>query len=133
MVQNLTREESQQLYSWIDEIPLSRPKRNIHRDFSDGVLTAEIVKHYFPKLVEIHNYSAANARPQKVYNWNTLNTKVFKKFGFQVTPEDVEAIVSSEPGVIERVLFSMQAKMSLYRQRLSERQDSRSEVNEPQG
>lgn len=28
--------ELQELYSWIDGIPLSRPKRNIARDFSDG-------------------------------------------------------------------------------------------------
>lgn len=26
----------QELYTWIDEIPLSRPKKNITRDFSDG-------------------------------------------------------------------------------------------------
>lgn len=24
------------LYEWLDEIPLSRPKRNLYRDFSDG-------------------------------------------------------------------------------------------------
>jgi hypothetical protein len=24
------------LYNWVDEIPLSRPKRNIARDFADG-------------------------------------------------------------------------------------------------
>ena len=28
----------QDLYSWIDQIPLSRPKRRIERDFSDGGL-----------------------------------------------------------------------------------------------
>jgi len=26
----------QQIYTWIDEVPLSRPKKNIARDFSDG-------------------------------------------------------------------------------------------------
>ena len=26
----------QLIYNWVDEIPLSRPKRNIARDFSDG-------------------------------------------------------------------------------------------------
>ncbi len=26
----------QELYTWIDGIPLSRPKKNISRDFSDG-------------------------------------------------------------------------------------------------
>ena len=43
------RQHLYMLYAWVDEIPLSRPKRNIARDFSDGVLTAEIVAHYFPK------------------------------------------------------------------------------------
>ena len=28
--------ELEDLYSWIDGIPLTRPKRNISRDFSDG-------------------------------------------------------------------------------------------------
>jgi hypothetical protein len=32
----LTDEELQKIYVWIDSIPLSRPKRNIARDFSDG-------------------------------------------------------------------------------------------------
>ena len=32
----MNEEELQKLYTWIDEIPLSRPKRNITRDFSDG-------------------------------------------------------------------------------------------------
>lgn len=32
----LDEEEMQQIYNWVDEIPLSRPKRNIGRDFADG-------------------------------------------------------------------------------------------------
>ena len=32
----LDEEEMQAIYNWVDEIPLSRPKRNIARDFSDG-------------------------------------------------------------------------------------------------
>lgn len=28
--------ELEQLYTWIDSIPLSRPKKSIARDFSDG-------------------------------------------------------------------------------------------------
>lgn len=103
----------QALYEWVDSVPLSRPKRNITRDFADGgtpacggsarrpllpahcrrqpphhatprhhlpfpraVLTAEIVHHYFPKLVELHNYSPAHNSVQKMYNWQTLNQKV---------------------------------------------------------
>ena len=32
----MSDEDFQNLYAWIDEIPLSRAKRNITRDFSDG-------------------------------------------------------------------------------------------------
>ena len=49
-------DELSELYAWVDTIPLSRPKKSIARDFSDGVLAAEIVHHYFPRLVELHNY-----------------------------------------------------------------------------
>ena len=35
-IQPLDEEEMQIIYNWVDEIPLSRPKRNIARDFSDG-------------------------------------------------------------------------------------------------
>ena len=63
---NLDEEELHAIYSWIDEIPLSRPKKNIARDFSDGVLMAEVVKHFFPKMVELHNYPTANRNDQKI-------------------------------------------------------------------
>lgn len=69
----LDDETLQRVYAWIDEIPLSRPKKSISRDFSDGILAAEVVAFYFPKLVQMHNYSAANSIKQKQYNWSTLN------------------------------------------------------------
>ena len=33
---DLTDEELQRVYCWVDSIQLSRPKRNISRDFADG-------------------------------------------------------------------------------------------------
>ena len=112
---DVAEDELQSLYSWIDEIPLSRPKRNIARDFSDGVLMAEIVQHYFPKLVELHNYSSANGAQQKMYNWNTLNQKVFKRLGFTVSRQDCDAVVNCVAGSIERVLKLVKVKISKFR------------------
>lgn len=31
-----TEAELQAIYEWVDSVPLSRPKRNIARDFADG-------------------------------------------------------------------------------------------------
>ena len=39
---NLSEMELNEIYNWVDEIPLSRPKKNIARDFSDGCQIAEV-------------------------------------------------------------------------------------------
>jgi len=33
---DIDEEDMQMIYNWVDEIPLSRPKKNIGRDFADG-------------------------------------------------------------------------------------------------
>jgi hypothetical protein len=43
------------------------------------VFAAEIMKHYFPKMVDLHNYTAASSSAQKLSNWNTLNRTHSKK------------------------------------------------------
>lgn len=78
---------------------------------------AEVVNHYFPKLVEMHNYSAANSVRQKLYNWSTLNQKVLKKISYQIAKPDVDAIVNCKPGVVEAVLMQLQSKMAAFRAR----------------
>lgn len=114
---DISEEELHTLYTWVDEIPLSRPKRNIARDFSDGVLMAETIKHYFPNLVELHNYSPANAVTQKMYNWETLNTRVFKRLGFSVPRAEAESVANCVPGAVERVLKLVKVKMATYKAR----------------
>uniref|UniRef100_A0A3Q3WJF8 Calponin-homology (CH) domain-containing protein n=1 Tax=Mola mola TaxID=94237 RepID=A0A3Q3WJF8_MOLML len=107
MDRELNEEELQDLYAWIDNIPLSRPKRHITRDFSDGVMAAEVVKYFFPKLVDLHNYVPANSTQQKLSNWNHLSRKVFSKLNFHVPEETVKRIVLSTAGVIEPVLNAL--------------------------
>lgn len=107
----LTEEDLHELYLWVDDIPISRPKRNIARDFSDGLCVAEVVKHFFPKLVEMHNYTSANATSQKLINWDTLNKRVFRKMNFEVPPEEVRDITSAVPGAIERFLRALRTKI----------------------
>ncbi|KAG7402303.1 Sperm flagellar protein 1 [Phytophthora boehmeriae] len=113
----LDDETLQRVYAWIDEIPLSRPKKSIARDFSDGILAAEVVAFYFPKLVQMHNYSAANSLKQKQYNWNTLNRKVFKKLHISLSKQDIDDLVQSHPGAIEHLLVKLQLKIANYREK----------------
>ncbi|XP_064631495.1 sperm flagellar protein 1-like isoform X10 [Lineus longissimus] len=99
------------LYTWVDEIPLSRPKRNITRDFSDGVMAAELIKFYFPKLVEVHNYTPANATKQKEENWYLLNRKVLKKLNMELSEDVIRSIATNKPSTVERVLLIMRSKI----------------------
>eukprot|EP00916_Digyalum_oweni_P026655 GHVL01043755.1.p1 GENE.GHVL01043755.1~~GHVL01043755.1.p1 ORF type:complete len:227 (+),score=49.33 GHVL01043755.1:57-737(+) len=110
-------EELQNLYNWVDEIPLSRPKRNIARDFADGVLMAEIVSNAFPRLVDIHNYSPANSLSQKCYNWNTLNQKTFRRMGFRLHQDDIDDVANAVQGAIEKVLLLVQKKLACFKKR----------------
>ncbi|OCT99085.1 sperm flagellar protein 1-like [Xenopus laevis] len=111
MAVEFEEEALQELYSWVDKIPLSRPKRNIARDFSDGVLAAELVKFYFPKLVEMHNYVPANSISQKLSNWTILNRKVLSKLSFSVPDDVIRKIVQCSPGVVELVLITLRQKI----------------------
>eukprot|EP00730_Choanoeca_flexa_P019262 TRINITY_DN9404_c0_g3_i1.p1 TRINITY_DN9404_c0_g3~~TRINITY_DN9404_c0_g3_i1.p1 ORF type:complete len:223 (+),score=31.22 TRINITY_DN9404_c0_g3_i1:135-803(+) len=114
--------ELQHLYAWIDKIPLSRPKRNITRDFSDGVMLAEVVHHFAPRLVELHNYSPASSSKQKLDNWHTLNAKVFRKLGLTVPESVIKGVTSNKPGVVEVVLSNLRIKIEQYLQRAQSRE-----------
>ena len=54
IVPQITEEEMQEVYNWVDEIPLSRPKKNIARDFSDcGKLILNIKNVYWTNISDI--------------------------------------------------------------------------------
>ena len=94
----------------VDSIPLSRPKKSINRDFSDGVLMAEVIAHFNPKIVSVHNYPPSNAVSKKIINWNTLYMKVLKKIGIHLTKNEIEELANSVPNAIERLLYQILIK-----------------------
>jgi hypothetical protein len=114
---DLTEEQLRAIYTWIDAIPLSRPKKNMARDFSDGILLAEVIATYFPTLVDLHNYPPANSTKQKLYNFETLNQKVLRKLSYSIPRATIDDIVNCKPGTIESVLNAIQFKMAKYREK----------------
>ncbi|XP_037660827.1 sperm flagellar protein 1-like isoform X2 [Choloepus didactylus] len=99
------------LYAWLDALPLSRPKRHLARDFSDGVMLAEIVKHFCPRLVDLHNYVPSSNTDQKLANWSTLNRKVLHKLRLGVSEVDIRRVVSNTPGAVEPILCALREKV----------------------
>ena len=110
MINDLDQKVLHDLYAWVDSIPLSRPKRNISRDFSDGVLIAEVISFHFPKYVDLHNFPSCNKIDGKRNNWHLLNWKVFSKFSFKITDDVIESLVNARPGTIEKLLLLLRSK-----------------------
>ena len=108
-MEQLTDDQLDELYQWVDTIPLSRRKRNLVRDFSDGVLMAEVISHFYPKMVDLFNYSQALRVDSKIYNWKTLNTKVLKKLSMGLDTETIINLANSKPGVIEKVIWKFKS------------------------
>jgi hypothetical protein len=86
----LERSSTLEVCDWLESIPLSRPLRNISRDFSDCVLVAELVRYFKPAYVSLHNFPSASSFKQKVLNWDTLNMKVMRKLGMRLTRSDID-------------------------------------------
>ena len=112
--------EIQEMLEWIDKVPLSRPKRNFSRDFSDGVLAAEVVKFYYPKLVDMHNYPSANSNQQKIMNWRMLNNKVLKKLGTKLSDSIIEGSAASSMGFAEQAMVIIMHKIKTITQQQPE-------------
>lgn len=100
-----------QLYKWIDSHTISRQKKNLNRDFSDAIPMAEILKHHFPKIVDLHNYSPKNALAQKVANWEMLNRRVLNKIRINLSSQEMEDLAKATPGAVEKLLSVIKLKL----------------------
>lgn len=111
---NLTPEEDEKLthiYSWVDSVDYSKPKKDINRDFADGVCLAELIKSIYPSIVELHNYPCASSTKQKQQNWNTLNRKVLKKIGVNLSQKEIDDVIACKKFAIEQILAKVYNKI----------------------
>ncbi len=96
-------EELDEIHAWVDGFRFSREKKNIRRDFSDGILIGEIVSSVDPKLVDL--------KP------------TFSRMGFRFSEEDVDGVINSKPLAIEHVLRILRVKIEMYIKQKHERRD----------
>ena len=118
MSNQLDENEMLEMYEWVDSFTLSNPKKIISRDFSDGVLYAELIKKNIPNLVQLVNYVPTMNNEQKKINWNTLNKKVLSKLGFQISKSDIEGIIQCKSFLIEKVLIKLYKKIKEYKDKM---------------
>lgn len=123
----LNDETLEELYEWIDKIPLSRQKKRIERDFADGYCVGEIIKHFLPSLIDMHMLTPAYNLQQKLANWGILNSKIFNRFGLNVPLAITQHISNARPGYIEVFLYNLRYKIE---EKLSENETHRAHKSE---
>ncbi|KAK2575835.1 hypothetical protein KPH14_007210 [Odynerus spinipes] len=109
-------DHSKELCAWIESIPFPKAKKylsplSFYRDLSDAVLLAEILKLYYPRYVDLHNYISASNLLLKKENWNTLNRKVLSKIDVKITKEVINQLANGNPGAIDKLLFEIKYKI----------------------
>ncbi|XP_078040038.1 uncharacterized protein LOC144471649 isoform X2 [Augochlora pura] len=124
--EKISEEQKEQLHTWIATIPFSKPSRNLVRDFADAVLMAELLKVYYPRYVDLHNYVPANNFITKKENWNILNRKVLSKIDMKLSKDTINQLANYQPGAIEHLLMDLWTKLS----KDPEHQDSLSNIRE---
>ena len=108
-----------ELYVWVDALRLTaKPKKHFARDFSDGVLVAEIVHQSRVArdngvVVSMHNYPVKNSFKGKMENWETLNAKVLRSAALrcELTREEMSAVARCEKDAAEKVLLKIKTAL----------------------
>lgn len=106
--------DTMKILEWVDSANLSKTKKNLARDFSDGVLLAELLNTHVPSLVDMHNYTTSSNTQQKKANWLLLNKKVLNKIGYDLSEEEIDNLVSCKSNYIESLLKSIFVLVSKY-------------------
>ena len=78
-MQEFTQEDIREVYEWVDTFNLSKIKKNIARDFSDGVLVFEILKPFYPDYVLLNSIISTNNRNTKKTNWEFIRSCLRRK------------------------------------------------------
>lgn len=72
---------------------------------------AELLKLYYPRHVELHNYAPASSLHAKRENWSTLNRKVLSKLDMKLNKDTIHHLANASQGAIEKLLCELRTKI----------------------
>lgn len=74
-------------------------------------MAAEVIRHYLPDIVNVHNYVPNSSISQKKINWRMLNKKVLSRFGLNVPESIINDLANGKSGTIEIFLSNLRLKI----------------------
>jgi len=99
------------ILAWLDTIPLSRPVHNLEKDFSDGILIAEIIAYFFPEYVDLDKFHIARNMTERTKNWRLLNSDVLPKISLHAPGTVVHDITNGDHRAVELFLLHLREKL----------------------
>jgi len=81
---------------WLQSLDLSYAIRTVKRDCANGFLIAEVLSRYYPKDVEMHNYSNGHSLACKKDNWSQI-AKILKLKGIPLTQGHIDDTINAVP------------------------------------
>lgn len=109
----LDADELADLYEWLDRVPLSKPRSNVEKDFSDGILAAEIVRFYYPDIVDFRMLRPALSIADRTEQWKLINSEIFNAIGLTVPSHVLAQLSISKSGIAQSFLFNLRMSLAL--------------------
>ncbi|KAJ1215721.1 hypothetical protein NDU88_003329 [Pleurodeles waltl] len=88
---------------WLQSLDLTFPVKNVRRDFSNGLIVAEIFFWYFQEDIQMHSYENGNSIENKLSNWSQLE-RFFMKRNLNISRELIDGTIHCKPGAAEMLL-----------------------------
>uniref|UniRef100_A0A8C5ZHE1 Spermatogenesis-associated protein 4 n=1 Tax=Marmota marmota marmota TaxID=9994 RepID=A0A8C5ZHE1_MARMA len=91
---------SRSVLRWLQGLNLSFFPRNVHRDFSNGFLIAEILSIYYPWDLKLSSFENGTSLKVKLDNWAQIEKFLAKK-NFKLPKELIHGTIHCKSGVPE--------------------------------
>jgi hypothetical protein len=100
-------------YNRLDRVPLSKPRNNVEKDFADGILAAEIVRFYYPDIVDFRMLRPALSVSERSEQWKLINSEIFANIGLTVPSHVLAQLSISKSGIAQSFLFNLRMSLAL--------------------
>lgn len=100
--------------SWLATIPLSRPVWDIGEDFADGILTGDIIEHFFPDIIDLNAIHVPRNMAQRTANWHYLMSNVLPKLDLYVPQMMMVDITNGVHRAAELFLLQLREAVEQY-------------------
>jgi len=85
----------------------------VEKDFADGILAAEIVRFYYPDIVDFRMLRPALSVSERTEQWKLINSEIFVHIGLTVPSHVLSQLSISKSGIAQSFLFNLRMSLAL--------------------